>query len=421
MSDDFSIRKIPITCIDHSGDYMIQGGVSFKDCLYIGLITFNENDHGDGSIRILRYSKTNRAWEAAYTTPCKIWEEPEIPGFIHSGPAKNLILMETLALPGGNDECLMVGIRSDSQSRLLRTIDGIDFHEMEPGVEGGPGPRRILDLQPFDTHLITALLFSQAAGNSMEEGNLGTDLYLLEDPENETWRSLAFPGITDPQWQMIQGITVLNEHVYVAVADDRRGFHLWKTDASGNPAWEKVLERGALRYTRNRGLSAMTVFQDNLYLATDAPFVREKGMEAPSAEIIKVSSDGRWDLIVGEPRFSPVGLKVPLAVMGPGFDENTNTSITGLSVYEDWMFASSLHHSPSREASEDDWISSDFYLWQSADGEEWECCLERKFEDHIDLIQPRTIQSLPFGLMITGFFAAEGEVNPSLWIINRKV
>lgn len=420
MSDSFSVRKIPITCIDYSGDYMIQGGVSFKDCLYVGMITLNEEDHEGDLIRILCYSKSNRSWEVVYTAPFKGCEEPGTRDFIHSGPATNFIFMETLALPEGNDEHLMVGIGLGSQSRLLHTIDGIDFHELELGVESGPGPRRILDLQSFDAHLVTALLFSQATGKSGTVGNLVTDLYLLEDPENETWRSLDFPGITDPQWQMIQGITVLNEHIYVAVADSRCGFHLWKTHASGNPAWEKVLEQGALRYTRNKGLSAMTVFQDNLYLATDAPLVWEKGTEAPSAEIIKVFQDGRWDLIVGEPRFSPVGLKVPLAVMGPGFDENANTSITGLSVYDNLMFASSQHPSPSSETSEDGWISWDFNLWQSADGEEWECCLARKFEDDIDLLQPRTIQPLPFGLMITGFFAGEGETNPALWILNRN-
>jgi hypothetical protein len=84
--------------------------------------------------------------------------------------------------------------------------------------------------------------------------------------------------------------------------------------------WKPVLVRGAHRYSENAEILAAASHGDCLFvvLGKSASAPRRK---TPGFEVVRVYADGSWDLLIGTPRVSDQGLKVPLACLGPGMDE----------------------------------------------------------------------------------------------------
>jgi hypothetical protein len=141
------------------------------------------------------------------------------------------------------------------------------------------------------------------------------------------WETMTLPGDS----KLVSGFTIFDEAMYVTIDDARRGFELWALASSDNPAgpgsWQTVLELGASRYLRNANVLGLVSGVDALYLAVGLkhalPVDRSVAAFAPQDfELLRVYP-GRegWDIVIGEPRFTTDGLKVPLSGRGPGFNE----------------------------------------------------------------------------------------------------
>ena len=145
---------------------------------------------------------------------------------------------------------------------------------------------------------------------------------------------------SDAGWQPMDGpensesvsaLAVFQGALHVTVDDDRRGFSLWKLEtkmSSPEPvSWQPVLRLGAFRYLLNAGILALASREDALYLAAG----RKKALPVNGTvgaltqqdfELLRVyPENGGWDVIVGQPRFTADGLKVPISGRGPGFNE----------------------------------------------------------------------------------------------------
>ena len=96
------------------------------------------------------------------------------------------------------------------------------------------------------------------------------------------------------------------------------GYGVYKTDASGNPPydWAPVVTEGGYQdhdlFRSPNGLS-FAEFQDKLFMGSNRP-----------TELIAIHEDDTWDLVVGEPRMTPDGLKFPLSGLGNGFGNWAN-------------------------------------------------------------------------------------------------
>jgi hypothetical protein len=144
---------------------------------------------------------------------------------------------------------------------------------------------------------------------------------------SKRWEFVAAPCNSD----RISGLAVFDGSVYVTIDDAQRGFGLWALPAEEISAeaasWRVVLEFGAFRYIRNANVLELVSCEDALYLAA--------GLKQPSSadqsvaifacrdfELLRVYPDGGgWDIVIGQPRFTIDGLKVPLSGRGPGFNE----------------------------------------------------------------------------------------------------
>ena len=195
-------------------------------------------------------------------------------------------------------------------------------------------------------------------------------VYCSDDPASGTWERACEPGFSDSGNISITSMTEFNGSLYVALLNPTGGFQLWRTTTDDNApySWKQVISQGAQRYTQNPGVLSMATFDGALYLGT-GPFdtaVDSSKDNIAAAELIQVFPDDSWDIVVGSPRFSPTGLKVPMAAMGPGFDSRKNTRITAMAEHQGRLYVTT-----SGAGQVDRTLSNSYRLWSTADGEEW--------------------------------------------------
>ena len=178
--------------------------------------------------------------------------------------------------------------------------------------------------RPFGgLHCFQGWTFGALAGamsdGTTEKSEGGGLLYVSRDPRTGTWAPANAPGFGDPHNQVIHGLQVCHDRLYAAAGNPFAGFQLWRTQAQGDPPfhWEPVLQQGAHRHTLNSAVAAMAVLRDALYLGTGVPPTERSPKAAAGCEIIRILPTGRWELVVGQPRFSPIGLQVPVSTRGP--------------------------------------------------------------------------------------------------------
>jgi len=195
-------------------------------------------------------------------------------------------------------------------------------------------------------------------------------------------------------------MTVFNDCLYAGTGNPARGFQIWKTDAKGSApyTWEPVLVDGAYRYNLNEVAISMVAYKDALYIGTGIPglgYDKTFDVGPAAAELIRINADGSWDLIVGSPRFTPDGFKVPYSAMGPGFDDFDNTVLWSIGVHNDSLYIGTnnvtLWKFAMRGATE---MKGGSQFWATDDGENWEAVTMDGFGNHF-AIGIRTMTSTP--------------------------
>ena len=113
------------------------------------------------------------------------------------------------------------------------------------------------------------------------------------------------------------------------------GFALWSLDLTAEPqVWDLQLHCGAGRSAMNFRISSLCGLDDGSALLATLPALAPplSGLDHPGSELIVLPPDGGWDLVIGEARFSPEGLKIPFSLIGEGFESPDSSWITALAV-----------------------------------------------------------------------------------------
>jgi hypothetical protein len=194
----------------------------------------------------------------------------------------------------------------------------------------------------------------------------GQPLALVMD-EAGRWSSAVDSGMTTSPRRYISAFASHGGRLYAAVADHAAGFEIWRSTAPGRHshlAWETVVERGAYRYSLNSSVPNMVSFGGRLLLGTTClePTSIDDLPSAP--EIIQLHADGTWELVVGQPRFSPVGLKVPLSALTAGFGVMKGAASILLREHRDQLFALAQ---PVGDGHAQLWSSMDAQVWGRVD------------------------------------------------------
>lgn len=131
--------------------------------------------------------------------------------------------------------------------------------------------------------------------------------------------------------RQVTGLALTEDGLWISVADPMAGFDLFHADLTDpGAAPQRVLARGAHRFAVNAAISAVRPATGTLLVGTAALSAPRQPLGSWGAELISVETSGRWDLIMGQPRFSPDGLKLPASASMPGFDDDSHSAIKAI-------------------------------------------------------------------------------------------
>lgn len=169
------------------------------------------------------------------------------------------------------------------------------------------------------------------------------------------WHYLSMPVDIHEEHACITSLVSNGKELYATFRGKKGGFTLWQWRSSVE-AWQEICGRGLYRYSLNAQVTYMVTFQGDIYLVAEPMLNHQRVLGG--FELIRLYSNGDWDLLAGSPRSTPHGLRVPLLCRGPGFGQpNSNSACLAVHNGRLYLGFQSLEG---------------FQLWNSADGNHWE-------------------------------------------------
>lgn len=383
--------------------------------------------------QIWRYSVQTEQWTRVYHSPLVAGYEgrlvPQAFGFrgmtVFQGTSDAKPCIYTIPAVG----------RMALQSVTLRSSDGVTFDALPdprvPGLDEEFGSVRAI--AAFKDKLFVAPSASRpkpearrdATGRNVYTSMVNTArqsaVLVSSDPASGEWAFSSQPVFGDATNASIIDMCVCGDYLYVGTLNVRHGFQLWRTTADGPPPhrWEKVLDGGADRGSYNQAVLSMTAFQGDLYLGTciqNGGFDRVYQIGPAAGEVIRVRPNGSWDLVVGDPRMTRQGLKVPTSGLRAGFNNLLCCYIWRMCEHDGAIYVGTCDNSsfvpyasrdslPEHVRRHMDPDALERYmerlggceLWRSTDGDNWLPVTRNGFGNRYNL-GIRALVSSPYGL-----------------------
>ena len=371
----------------------------------------------DFRAEIWRFTPGNKGWERVYTSPLIT---VTVNDNEFTGPRDFGYRGMTVTEDAQGQEMLLVGSFSfPGEAELLISYDGESFQETDPHVPWRPLMMSTVtsfrSIVPFKGKLYTTPA-STAGG-----GNISEIVRVLEsdDPASGIWRVASRNKFRRSSGNVtIFELGVFNDHLYAGTGNAERGFQLWKTDAQGDDLpydWTLVVDRGANRGPRNEGAISMYDFKGHLYVGSGIQhggYDYENNIGPAGAELIRVSADDTWELVVGSTRQGPDGTIEPISGLKPGFGHILNGYMWRMCVYNGWLYLGTYDNSVYLPYLKEyipealyDWVDrfaaeqGGFDLWKTSDGVEWEEITHIGFGNRFNY-GVRTLSPSPLGLFL---------------------
>jgi len=412
----FDFQPLPAAVTQAASKYVVQAATLFHSRLYLAILRLPGDAHHSGKVFILRHRLEANHWDLVYEYSVESrWVLHE--GQPHWFPLE-LGCHALTVLPGSRQPVpVLYAVRLTLQNPgILRSGDGEHFEEFpNPGATIGHSPP-FIGLRSFSgkTFAIPAALQRRTVTGAL--------LYVTDDPFVKPWTPAGEPGLGHTENATVDGLLVFADHLYAALGNSSNGFQLWKTIARDQPpfAWNPVLTEGAQRYTLNSHITSIAVFKGALYLGAGAsPMIDASGDAPVGAEIIRVLPDDRWELVMGTPRFSPVGLQIPLSTHGPGFGDPHHQRIARLVGTPDTLYAA-IDQGEDPPSADSAPTAPHFQLWKTRDGEDWQMIPPNTFGQP-GVTRLRVLQPTPHGLVVAGDWdlTRDPEAQPGIWLEKR--
>ncbi|GGH57368.1 hypothetical protein GVY41_13515 [Frigidibacter albus] len=378
--------------LGHPGSTLAHSMVWFRDALYLGASAPAARGPEDLG-RIHRLDPATGAWDEVFAAPVQALDEDAQARAVWLGgggilrqrqPAEAMGrafgICAMTVFQGASDaaHCLYAGTMSLWGGQVLRSEDGISFAPVMAPGNGDDSVMSIRGLTAFGGRLF-ALPSGTITAEGLDRERAPQAIVLVsDDPAGGVWTEACLPGFGDPANRGVVSLCAAQGHLYAGTSSPARGFQLWRTKAEGAApyVWERVLTDGAFRYTHNLSTAAMAEFGGDLFIGTRIPgfgYDADSDVGPAACEMIRQRPDGRWDLIFGEPRFTPDGLKVPLSAMGPGLGDPYNSAIWSMAVQDGALYIGTQSWEPNDIAMNGGGapLRGGFQLWASTDGEAW--------------------------------------------------
>ena len=370
---------------------------------------------------IWRYSPDAKKWSKVFTSPMVMgkdgFEVPMCIGF------RAIISFQGLS---DSAPALYIPVWTNHQwpePIILRSEDGQNFEVIKVSLPGNNYQLRVLrGLVSFKGRLFA----SPAMGPQRDAPNIAGAMVILEssNPGGGDWRLACEPSFGNPNNFTVFHMATFNDHLYAGTLNINEGYEVWKTDAEGQPPykWKRVLTQGAYRGKLNQMALHMRSFKGHLYVGSaiqTGGYDVENNIGPAAPELIRINPDDSWELIVGEPRITPDGLKVPLSGLQSGFGNPFAGYFWSMCEHEGWLYLGTavwtiaLRYSNNRDRWPDRisklltpdyvekllWEYGGCNLFRSRDGRRWIPVTLNGFNNCYN-IGLRNMVSTPHGLFV---------------------
>jgi len=157
------------------------------------------------------------------------------------------------------------------------------------------------------------------------------EVHLIKDGKAPKPRTVDTEALDLGGWRRLTCLHIANGWLYAAVADPVSGFDLCRCKLSARAhRFERLLTRGAHRFALNAAVTSMAVCRQGLLLGTAALAGTAQPVGDWGPEILLVTPDGGWDMLAGEPRFSPDGLMLPAAMGTLDLRSSRNSAVMAI-------------------------------------------------------------------------------------------
>lgn len=417
MLDPSTIETIGAQGIGNPRSRVAHACAEFNGKLFLG-VTHPNGEGPEDAARILRYDFDAKTWTEVHRSPLRPADDRAFAADILRANGGRRVVSDQgvprergfrgmTVFQGKSDKApaLYCSTISNWGGLMLRSADGESFEVVsEPGLLDD----RLLSfraLVPFKGWLFTTPIGAIDEGKLDRNGTADPTIFASRDPARGKWERASLPGFGDPRNGVVFNMAVLDDYLYAGTGNPTRGFEIWRTRAEGKPpfTWEKILDRGAGRFSLNASVASIVPFKGALYIGTGLPGLgrdRANDIGPAAAELIRLWPDGRFELVVGEPRFSASGLQVPLSAMMPGFDDPLNSVIWRQAVWNGTLYVATHHWGIYRFLmGATDGPEGGFHIWATTDGETFTPVTTNGFDDPY-AVGIRTLVPTDHGLVI---------------------
>ena len=355
-------------------------------------------DDADLRAEIWRYTPHNRHWTLVYRSPTV--PNPEAAGrpIGRDIGYRGMVVLQQRGKPSA---LYVGGLTADEfipqlarryPPRILRTTDGRHFHALPGGpdvIHDTLGPRRPSGFRAMAVQ--DGTLYVTASSGLTGDGVV----MRVDDPAGQRPR---FQQVSPSRLAVFE-LKTFDGHLYAGTGDFRHGYGVWRADGGRSRTWSPVVTGGAGRGSTVTSVVSMETYRGALYVGASG-----WGTSIfPASELIRLTPDGRWDVVVGDTRTVDGAVKAPVSHLVDGFGNPFNIHFWRMDVYRgalllgtnDWSW--SLNGTPGV----DDRLRAEFGfdLYGTCDGNDWWVATRDGF-GRPDDFGVRTMVTSPAGLFL---------------------
>lgn len=359
-----------------------------------------------------------------YTPETDRWREVYVSPLIRNPEARGLKVARDIAYRGmvvyhdrhGKPE-LYVGavtadeflpqLKRDHPPTLLGTTDGVHFDTV--------GARNVIVSEPFGIARPIGFRSMVVWRNKMYvtlSSGLTGDGSVFEVDRPWSARHVHFRRVT-PSSMAVFEIQPFHNRLYVGTGDSTNGYGVAWTGGPrrGRFHFRNVVGDGAGRGQVVTSVVSMGVYRGQLYVGSSGWYNKNV---LPTSELIRITADNRWQVVVGAPRVVRGVLKSPISGLVDGF-----SNIFAAHFWRMTSFAGGLYVGTNdwswllQEDTADPWLQSllsdefGFDIWTTCNGSSWFPVTRDAF-GNMDDFGARNLVGSPFGLFIGSANHAQG-------------
>jgi hypothetical protein len=276
-------------------------------------------------------------------------------------------------------------------ARLLRSTDGVTFTPIpqQPGTFlgnlGNPCFRGSTTHNGKFYIVATASLNSEGVLLEATNPELGNNAFRVVSPANA----------------VVSEVASFNGFLYITTSN-ATGFAVLKSAATGPAPYTFMPVIVNAGYSTNPNVRALALHEFNGYLYVGG---LSNSFYQGGSELVRIHKDDSWDLIVGQSRMTPAGMKSALSGFGPGFYWPFNVSFERMEVFDGRLYLGTFDSSNSFHAYNNPTFQSlvrpqmGFDLWTTPDGVTFSRVDGQGFGDLFNQ-GVRTLKATPHGLFL---------------------